>query len=71
MSQFSSPARQLRCLLSELRHSLQQPDLATAAASASGSGKRLQLGSTQGVRFILAQYRKHAVTQEQVRQSRC
>lgn len=64
MSQFSSPARQLRCLLSELRHSLQQPDLATAAAS--GSGKRLQLGSTQGVRFILAQYRKHAVTQEQV-----
>ena len=68
MSQFSSPARQLRCLLSELRHSLQQPDLATAAAS--GSGKRLQLGSTQGVRFILAQYRKHAVTQEQVRQSK-
>ena len=53
LSQFLSPCRQLRSIISELRQALQLPE-------------RTQLGQTQSMKFIMSQYRRNAVTQEQV-----
>ena len=58
LSQFPHPLRQLRSIISELRQGLQ--------LSGGQGSRRPHLGETQGVRHLLAQYRRNAVTQEQV-----
>ena len=51
LSQFGHPCKQLRTIISELRHALPEHH---------------KLGQNQAVKYIMSQYRRNTTTQEQV-----